>query len=383
MNLFISAGEPSGDLHGSNLVHSLKNCTPDIQLWGFGGTRMADAGCQIIFPLVDLAVVGFSQVFKNLPKFFGLIAQAEDHFKKHRPDALVLIDYPGFHWWLAAAAKKMGIPVVYFVPPQIWAWGSWRVRKMKRLINLVLCNFPFEEKWFSKNGLNTKLIGHPYYDEILRQKLDAGFLDQQKQQPGIPIGLLPGSRNQEVERNGPSLIRAAQIAHKKHPETRFLIAAFAEKHQNRLREMLADADIPAEIFVGKTQEIIHSAYACASVSGSVSLEIMAAQKPTTIMYKASRINTFLAHRLKNVPYITLVNLLAAEELFPESFGPDCPSNWIAEHLSRWISQPAEREKLVSKLAMLKEKEMTGGACELGAKNIIEWVLASQTRAKVA
>lgn len=382
MRLFISAGEPSGDLHGSNLALALKARQPNIQLSGFGGSRMAQAGCDLVFPLVDMAIMGFSQAIKSIPKLFKILAQAERHFEEQRPDAVVLVDYPGFHWWLADAAKKRGIPVIYFVPPQIWAWGSWRIKKMKRLIDLVLCNFPFEHQWFSGHGLETKLIGHPYYDEILNQKLDESFLQEQAVRPGLPIALLPGSRTQEVERNAPSLIQAAKIIHATHPQTRFLFAAFSQKHQARLQELLMGHQLPVEIPCSKTQEIIHSAYACASVSGSVSLEIMAAQKPTTIMYKTSRMGGFIANRLKNVPYITLVNLLAKEELFPERFGPGCPSNWIANHISHWIANPASREALVAKLRELKATIMTGGACELGAQEIIHW-LENRARLNVA
>src|SRR5690348_3802762 len=148
MRLFVSAGEPSGDLHGANLIESLRRRQPNVQISGFGGERMAAAGCQLLYPLCDLALVGLIRVLVNVPRFRGILKLADRFFHEQRPDALVLIDYPGFHWWLARCARKHGVPVLYFIPPQLWAWGSWRVRKMRRLIDRVLCTLPFEEPWY-------------------------------------------------------------------------------------------------------------------------------------------------------------------------------------------------------------------------------------------
>src|SRR5438067_1848944 len=150
MHLFISAGEPSGDLHGANLIGELKNLDPTIRISGFGGDRMAAAGCQLIYPLSKHSVMGIANVLKQIFTFIRLLNLAAEFFRKERPDLIVVIDYPGFHWRLAARAKKLGIPVVYFVPPQIWAWAQWRVKKMRRLITHVLSALPFEHEWLTQ-----------------------------------------------------------------------------------------------------------------------------------------------------------------------------------------------------------------------------------------
>ena len=148
MRIFISAGEPSGDLHAANLIHSLRRVYPDAQFDGFGGEKMAAAGANLRYPLVNLAVMWFLRVLLNIRTFFRLADQARDYFIRERPDAVVLIDYPGFHWHIAKRAKAAGIPVIYYVPPQLWAWAGWRIEKVKRTVDEVLCSLPFEPDWY-------------------------------------------------------------------------------------------------------------------------------------------------------------------------------------------------------------------------------------------
>src|SRR5262249_46819619 len=152
MRIFISAGEPSGDLHAANLIRSLRKVLPDAEFTGFGGSHMKQAGALLLYPLVDLAVMWFLNVFLNLVTFVRLIVKADRFFRDQRPDAVVVVDYPGFHWWIARRAKARGIPVIYFVPPQIWAWAGWRIKKIKKYFDLVLCSLPFEPDWYRARG---------------------------------------------------------------------------------------------------------------------------------------------------------------------------------------------------------------------------------------
>src|SRR5438105_9128447 len=190
MRIFLCAGEPSGDLHGANLIASLRQHYPGVECVGFGGERMERAGCRLLYPLCQLAVMWFARVLANAPLFLELISRADRFFRHQRPDAVVLIDYPGFNWWLARRAHFHGIAVFYFVPPQLWAWASWRVNKMRRFIDHVLCSLPFEEPWYRARGVNAEYVGHPFFDELPRQELDAGFLDRERRQPGTLIGIL-------------------------------------------------------------------------------------------------------------------------------------------------------------------------------------------------
>src|SRR5262249_50023276 len=229
LRIFVSAGEPSGDLHGVNLVRHLRRLRPGVECVGFGGERMAEAGCRLLYPLCRLAVMWFLRVLAHAP--LRLAARPDRYFRHHRPDAVVLIDYPGFHWWLARRAYFHGIPVFYFVPPQLWAWAGWRVRKVRRWVDHVLCSLPFEEAWYRERGVTAHYVGHPYFDELGKQHLDAAFLAGQQDRGPDCVALLPGSRDQEVKRNLSTLVRAAATIHQARPDTRFLVACYKESQR--------------------------------------------------------------------------------------------------------------------------------------------------------
>jgi lipid-A-disaccharide synthase len=381
--LFISAGEPSGDLHGANLIHALRQRQPGLEIHGFGGERMATAGCRLAFPLCEMALVGLFRVLANVPKFWRILGLADRVFQEHRPDALVLIDFPGFHWWLARRARAHSIPVLYFVPPQIWGWLSYRVHKMRRLIDRVLCTLPFEQEWYRQRNVAAEYIGHPYFDELREQRLDNAFIAAQRARPGTIIGLLPGSRNQELHYNLSSLLRAAALLHLRRSDVRFLVACFREHHRRQVEERLSSLGLPIEAHVGRTPEIIHLAHSCLAVSGSVSLELLYRGKPTAILYRHHWTGIALAHLLKNCRYITLVNLLANKELFPEYFGTGCPAEALAGHVLHWLNDRSAYEALCGELAALRERVAEPGACERAAEAVLAMVRQPESPSRAA
>jgi len=369
MHLFISAGEPSGDLHGANLIREIKAIDPNVRLTGFGGDRMAAASCQLIYPLCKHSVMGISQVLKQIFTFIRLLNDAEEFFKKERPDAIVVIDFPGFHWKLAKRAKALGIPVIYFVPPQIWAWAQWRVKKMRRLITHVLSALPFEHDWLSRRGVPSTYVGHPYFDELAAQKLDAEFLDAQRSRPGRIVGILPGSRNQEVTMNVREMLRAAKLVHRTVPSTRFLIAAFNEHQAEICRAAVVRANVPAEVHVGHTPEIIELAECCVAVSGSVSLEMMYRRTPAIVVYRMKRMTLKIARKLVKLRFITLVNLLADELLYPEFPTDRDPSVQVAAEVLELLTDADKARTIREKLAALCDRVAKPGACAAAAKFI--------------
>ncbi len=371
MRLFLSAGEPSGDLHGANLIHHLRQERPDVEIVGFGGERMASAGCELVYPLCDLALFGIAPVLASLPEFYRILGLARQSFRERRPDALVLIDYPGFHWWLAGCARKFGIPVVYFVPPQLWAWASWRVRKMRRLVDCVLCNLPFEEEWYRQRNVSARWIGHPYFDEVRQQRLDEGFLANQRSRPGTVLALLPGSRNQELRNNLPSLLRAAALIHARRPETRFLVACLKPEQAAQVTAQLLPGGPPIEAHAGHTPEIIELAHSCLAVSGSVSLELLYRAKPTVILYRGDWATVLAARLLIRCKYITLVNLLAGRALFPEYLSSRCVAPQMAEHVVGWLQDRRAHEALRAELVALRDRVAEPGACRRAAEAVLE------------
>jgi lipid-A-disaccharide synthase len=391
MHIFISAGEPSGDLHGANLVQTLRKLRPDIQCVGFGGEKMESAGCRLLYPLCQLAVMWFSRVLARAPLFLGLLSRADRYFRHRRPDAVILIDYPGFHWWLARRAHFHGIPVFYFVPPQLWAWAGWRVKKMRRWVDDVLCSLPFEEPWYQSRGVAAHYVGHPYFDELPDQQLDGRFIAEQQPRPGPIIGLLPGSRNQEVERNLSTLVRAVGLIHAERSDARFLVACFKEDHKRYVDDFLnrlagtRNGGLPVQTCVGRTPEIIELAHCCIAVSGSVGLELLFRAKPSVVLYRIGKIDLQVSKHFITAPYISLVNMLAGAELFPEFLTDRCEAEAISRHVLGWLKEPEVYRTLREQLTELRAKVGESGACERAAKFVLaklEWVDGLKTPARL-
>lgn len=371
MRIFVSAGEPSGDLHAANLVQALRERRPDLDFVGYGGPRLEEAGCQLLYPLTSLAVMWFLRVLANAPTFLSLISRADRFFRHQKPDAVVLIDYPGLHWWLARRAHFHKIPVFYFVPPQLWAWAPWRVKKMQRFVDHVLCTLPFEQEWYRERGVAARFVGHPFFDEVGGQVLDEGFVASERRRPGPIVGILPGSRNQEVKRNLSTLIRAVQRIHQQRPEARFLAACFNAEQARAVEEYLRRHPAPVDIHVGRTPEIIELARCCLSVSGSVSLELLTRGTPTAIVYRIGRLDLAVARRFINCPYITLVNMLAQKEVFPEFLTDKCEAAGLAEHAVRWLSDEQAYAAIRAEMAELRRRVARPGACERAAEAILD------------
>ena len=273
--IFFSVGEPSGDLHGSNLIRLLKQTNPDVQAVGFGGPRMQGAGMTLLEDLTQLAVMWIVQAVLNVDKFWKLLHRADEYLERERPDAVVLIDYPGFNWWIARKAKKHGIPVFYYGAPQMWAWGGWRIRKIRRLVDHVLCKLPFEATWYQERGCNAHYVGHPYFDELTGQQVDSGFLSRHAPtDAGRLVTILPGSRVQEVKGNLPCFLKAAEKIAAQVPGTRFAVASFNEQQAEMARQMLVKSALPIEVHADRTSELIQLGHCCMACSGSVSLERM-------------------------------------------------------------------------------------------------------------
>jgi len=228
--IFFSVGEPSGDLHAANLIQCLKRNDPTTRVRGFGGSKMIQAGLDLDFDLTSMAVVGITEVLPKLREFFRIADIAEGCFKRGEVDGVVLVDFPGFNWHIAKRAKKYGLPVFYYLPPQLWAWGGWRVKKMKRYVDRVFCNLPFEKEWFEDRGVSTTYVGHPFFDSIANTPLDSKFIARWRDSGRLQVAVLPGSREHEVHRIWPMQLQIIrQLAHE-FPEVEFLAATLKDSH---------------------------------------------------------------------------------------------------------------------------------------------------------
>lgn len=381
-----SVGEPSGDIHGANLIRALRRQLPDATFIGLGGPLMNKAGCELIFPLADHPIMGVSGALRAIPFLFGILKNIEEEIRRERPTAVILIDYPGFNWHVAKLAKRLGVPVVYYVPPQIWAWATHRVRKMRKYVDHVLCSLPFEDTWFKSRGVkNASYVGHPFFDDLKTKRLDTTILDDAKKTDSSKrVVLLPGSRSAEAKLNTRSLLRTAGKIRKAVPGVQIDVAAFNEKIERLVHRISDEENIPVDVHVGRTRELIHLADAAVSVSGSVSLELLYFNTPSVVVY---HVNWFW-HKIfipimVHTPYVTLVNLLAGRRIFPEFVGPQDNSARIAGIVSHWLLNEEKRKQTTDLMQKLKRLYASPGASDSAARYIVERVVDQPIEIKKA
>jgi len=394
MTIFFSVGEPSGDLHGANLIRELKSRQGDARCVGYGGPRMAAAGCELHEDLTQLAVMWFLRVLLNFHKFLALLLRADRYFRDERPDAVVLIGYPGFNWWIARRAKARGIPVFYYGTPQLWAWAGWRIKKMRRTVDHALCKLPFEEPWYRDRGVNATYIGHPYFDELRGRELDEAFVAEWTDADRPVVTILPGSRTQAVKGNLHHLLSAARQVRDRVPHVRFAIASFKSSQAEYARQLVEESALPIEVYEGRTPELIAAATCTMAVSGSVSLELLYHAKPSVILYHVSRFAFRVQQWFRKVRYITLVNLLTAKDPFANGAGlydPHDPldshvlmpeyltrhdrSGDLAGHVVHWLTDPQARQERVEQLERLRDRVGEGGASGRAARYLADQLSA--------
>jgi len=378
MRVFFSVGEPSGDEHAAALIGELRSRCPELVASGFGGPKMRplmeESGGELVYPLTELAVMGFARVVPMLGSFYRLVKRAEAIFASNPPDAVVLVDFPGFNWWIARKAHAQGIPVFYYLPPQLWAWAPWRIKKVRRYVDHVLCGLPFEYDWYTSRGVSAEYVGHPFFDEVARRSLDTEFLASCRNASGPVVALLPGSRTQEVALNWPVMQQVVDHLARKHPTTRFLVANYRPAHRRHCEARhLAEGSGRVEFHLGRTSEIIEAADCCLMVSGSVSLEVLARGTPTAVVYRCSRLMEFLTRRLVSCPYISLPNLLVDGELLPEFPFSGRIEPWIdpiVNTLDGWLSNSASLDSMTGRMESLYESIGAAGASGRTAEAIL-------------
>jgi len=391
MRIFFSVGEPSGDQHAAHLAVELRRRRPDVELVGFGGPLMREAGFRLSYQLTDLAVMGILKVLPLLWRFYRLVRQAAAEFRSQRPDAVVLVDFPGFNWWIARRAKKLGIPVYYYCPPQLWAWAPWRIRKMRRFVDHVFCGLPFEAEWYSERGVSAECVGHPFFDEIADKPLDASFLSAHRSHPGDPVrtvAILPGSRNGEVHANWPIQVRVMQELRRWIPDVRFLVASYKPTQREWCETYLADAnlDLPVEFHVGRTSEIIEVADVALMVSGSVSLELLARRTPAVVLYHVDWVFYLAARLLVTCKFMSLPNLVAGRAVMPEFPLVGDASTGVEEMtgiLARWLTEANERERIVAEMTALHQRTARTGASACVAASLLRRLEPSLPLTKAA
>ncbi len=371
-SIFISAGEASGELYGALLAASLrhrsapKDETTELELFGMGGPRMAAAGVEIVVRSEDMAVMGFTEIVRHLPRIYREFRKLERAIRQRRPTVAVLIDFPEIHFRLAQVFHRLGIPVIYFVSPQLWAWKPQRIKQVQRYVQRMLVIFPFEEKYYRDRGVEADFVGHPLADlpppAITREQFAAeNGLDPAR----TWIALLPGSRLKEIEANLPEMLKAARSlpapdpanAHQGEtyefviPLAPTLDAAQRKVVQRMVQKLGGKRHVR---LVDDARAALFHARASVVASGTATVEAALIGNPFVVVYRVSRLTYAIARRLVKVPHVAMANLIAGKRVVPELIQNDFTAANIVQHLKPLLPEGPARESMMKELGSIRE-----------------------------
>ena len=368
--IFISAGEASGDLHGANLIKELLKQSPGTEIYGLGRQRMVEAGLQCLHSMDNHSVM-WAETLLRIPALWGVYKDCVDFFQSHRPQAVVLIDYAGFNLYLAQAARRLGIPVVYYICPQLWAHGAWRVKKIKKLVNKVLVIYPFEKEFYTRAGVPVRYVGHPLFDELARREVDAELVGKLRAGGRGPlVSILPGSRSQEMKKLLPLFLKAAGLIRQGLPESRFLVSCGHIDSLPLVHTLVKRSGLDAEVVVGSLGEIIEASTLCLMASGTATLEVAYHQKPMIVAYRVTPFAYFVARPYMDTPFLCLVNAIADKFLVPEKFMCRDDSLWVAQQALELLVEEEKRRGVVQELSRIMKDFARPGASALAAREIL-------------
>ncbi|REJ84786.1 MAG: lipid-A-disaccharide synthase [Bacteroidetes bacterium] len=365
MKYYVIAGEASGDLHASNLIRELKKLDQNSEFRVWGGDKMEAQGALVVKHYRDLAFMGFTEVLQNLRTILNNISFCKKDVQEYKPDALILVDYPGFNLRIAEFAKKQNIPVLYYISPQIWAWKQSRVHKIKRDVDRMFTILPFEKEFYARFGCDVDFVGHPLLDVISEGSARTIKTSQiLKNDKSAVIALLPGSRKQEIRAMLPSMLQVAT----EFPRFRFVLAAAPSIEPAFYDEICKGRNV--EIHYGKTYELLSESYAALVTSGTATLETALFGVPQVVCYKGGSISYAIARSLVKVKYISLVNLIMDREVVKELIQNEFNVSSLKSELER-ILNPMIREKMSSDYEQLRKKLGGSGASARAAKLMMD------------
>ncbi len=382
IRMMLVVGEPSGDAHAAELVKKLREFggETDFEFFGTTGEKMREEGVETIVKADELSIMGLLEIGRALPMFWRVFQTLKRTAKERNPDAVVLVDFPDFNLPLAKALKKLGLRVIYYISPQLWAWRSYRVRNIRRDVDLLLAILPFEKSWYERRGvLHVEFVGHPLVGEVKPRFGRAEFCRKYDLDETKPIvALLPGSRRKEISRILPPILDATAILHEKNAEIQFVLPLAPSRSRSEIEEKIELAKekkvkLPEILIVeNEMREAVASSDAAIVASGTATLETALLETPLTIVYKVAAHNWHTLRHLINVEHYGLVNLIAEERLAQELIQNDCNGAKIAKDVWR-ILQPEENRKMREKLGEIVKKMSDGGASEKAARKILEFV----------
>jgi lipid-A-disaccharide synthase len=368
MKYYLIAGETSGDLHGANLMRALQEEDANAEFRFWGGDQMADVGGELVKHYSEHAYMGFQEVVANLGTIFSNIKLCKTDITSYAPDALILIDYPGFNLRIAKWAKDQGIKVCYYISPQVWAWNSGRVKRIKQIVDRMYVILPFEKEFYAKWDYNVEFVGHPLLDAIARMQPHKAFRQTASLDGRPVVAILPGSRKQEIRKMLPVMVEMSE----QFPNHQFVVGVVGHVGEAFYRELVGH--YPTVNYVtDQTYNLLQHADAALVTSGTATLETALFGVPEVVCYKGSPISYAIGRMLVNVEYISLVNLIMEKEVVKELIQGDFNTNTLALELNDLLNDEERQAQVREDYKELKTRLGGSGASQKTAKLIYTYL----------
>ncbi len=374
-NVMIVAGEASGDLHGSNLIRAIQRIDPSVGFYGIVGRKLEETGARLIASSSDMAVVGLTEVIFKLRFILKVMGLLKRSLREFRPDLLILIDYPDFNLHLARTARKNGIRVFYYISPQVWAWRKKRIRKIERVVDRMAVILPFEAQVYDKSKLEVSFVGHPLLDVVKKRYSRKEALERFGLKEGFTtVGILPGSRKNEVKRLLPEMLKAAEILSRKLAPIQFVLPLADTIEADFVTKIIDRYPVEIRVVTNDIYDVIGVSDIAMVASGTATLETALLETPMIILYKVSMLSYYLGKIFIKINNIGLVNIVAGKTIVPEFIqGEVTPVN-MAEEIHDILTNSSRMERIKQELSMVREKLGSPGAAERAAKLAYEMML---------
>lgn len=385
-SVLIVAGEASADLHGAKVMRELRRARPDVQVFGVGGKHMRAEGLDCLTPAEDMAVAGLTEVLLALPRLLGIARRLMSAARARKPQVAVLIDHPDFNLRLAAKLRRLGIPVVYYISPQVWAWRQHRVHLIRRLVDRMLVILPFEQEFYEQHGVPALFVGHPFTEDLPEDP----SASEARAALGLPaaeapvVALLPGSRRKEVTRHLPVMLQAVRLLEQRFPGLVPLIPVASTIPRELIDAEVRRAGVTVRVVDGQATQVLSAADAAVVCSGTATLQTAMLLRPMVVVYKVSWLSYQILKRMVKVAHIAMVNLIAGRPLVPELIQGRFTAENVADEIGKLLADAAARADLRAELAAIRKRLGGTGASRKVAHVVAGYLPApAQTAANEA
>lgn len=374
--ILIIAGEASGDLHGANLVRELKRRDAALTVYGVGSKQMRQAGVAMLADASEISVVGATEVLTHLGAIYRVYACLRSFLREKRPDMVILIDFPDFNILVGKSAKKLGIPVLYYISPQVWAWRKGRIKTLAKLVRAMMVLFPFEVELYRRAGVDVRFVGHPLVD-IVASALTRG---EARKRFGIDperktVALLPGSRTKEITSLLPDMLAAANILKGRFPELQFVLPVAPTLEKSFIQGFVDRSGVQVTLTEGGTYDLLRASDVAIVTSGTATLETGLMAVPMVVVYRISKLSYLIGKMIVDVKDIGLVNIVAGKRVVPELIQDDASPQAMAAALGEMLAEPARLASVQRELEKVRMLLGDRGATEKAATVVQEFLAA--------